>query len=89
MAPCTAGACPTLAPCVLFFGCRSEAGDYYYRQEWEGMQREGVLASRGGLVTAFSRDQPSKVYVTHRIREQGEMVWGLLQQGWCACWGAE
>ena len=39
---------------------------------------------RGGaltqLVTAFSRDQEAKVYVTHRLREHGADVWHLLQQ---------
>lgn len=68
---------------MLFFGCRNEASDYYYRAEWEEMQREGVLAQPGGLVTAFSRDQPAKVYVTHRIRKHGKMLWDMLQQqGW-------
>ena len=32
------------------------------------------------LVTAFSRDQGAKVYVTHRLREHGADVWCLLQQ---------
>ena len=31
--------------------------------------------------TAFSRDQTSKIYVQHRIREQGREVWSWLQDG--------
>lgn len=64
---------------MLFFGCRNSTGDFYYSQEWEGMEAEGVLAP-GGLVTAFSRDQPAKVYVTHRIRERAATLWALLQE---------
>ncbi|CAI5498010.1 unnamed protein product [Closterium sp. Naga37s-1] len=35
----------------------------------------------GGLFVAFSRDQASKVYVQHLIREHARQVWHLLQQG--------
>lgn len=38
---------------VLFFGCRSESKDFYFRSEWEEMVKEGQLR----LFTAFSRDQ--------------------------------
>lgn len=72
------GAEPKPSPSMLFFGCRNAGGDFLYREEWEQMQQEGVLAAVGGLVTAFSRDQPSKVYVQHRIREQAEHVWSWL-----------
>lgn len=77
--PTSAGAAPAPAPCMLFFGCRNSTGDFYYSQEWEGMEAEGVLVP-GGLVTAFSRDQPAKVYVTHRIRERAATLWALLQE---------
>ncbi|XP_040915620.1 NADPH-dependent diflavin oxidoreductase 1 isoform X2 [Toxotes jaculatrix] len=40
---------------VLFFGCRSESKDFYFRSEWEEMMKAGHLI----LVTAFSRDQLS------------------------------
>lgn len=50
------------APCFLFFGCRGQAVDYYYREQWQQMQAAGVLdPGPMGLVTAFSRDQASKV----------------------------
>ncbi|PRW18319.1 NADPH-dependent diflavin oxidoreductase 1 isoform X1 [Chlorella sorokiniana] len=77
-----AGEVPRPAPCTLFFGCRNEAGDYYFREEWETMQAQDVLAPPpGGLVTAFSRDGPAKVYVQHRIRERAAEVWAALQAG--------
>ena len=35
----------------------------------------------GGFYTAFSRDQPKKVYVQHKIREMRKEVWDLLCDG--------
>lgn len=64
---------------MLFFGCRNEAADFYFRGEWAALSAAGVLAP-GGLVTAFSRDQAQKVYVGQRIREHAARVWALLQQ---------
>ncbi len=66
-----------VAPSVLFFGCRNEHGDYYYRHEWEHPHMQRVLMD-GHVRTAFSRDGPSKVYVQQRIREQGALLWRLL-----------
>ena len=40
--------------------------------------RKGALAR---LDTAFSRDQGHKVYVQHRLREQGAELWRWLQEG--------
>lgn len=49
------------APSYLFFGCRNESKDFFYREEWDEYRRRGVLAPQHGLVTAFSRDQKEKV----------------------------
>lgn len=59
---------------ILFFGCRSRESDYYYQQQLEEFQRKGVLDEQNGLIVAFSRDQQNKVYVTHKLREYGEIV---------------
>ena len=32
------------------------------------------------LFTAFSRDQDQKVYVQHRMEEEGRLVWEWIQQ---------
>jgi sulfite reductase alpha subunit-like flavoprotein len=72
---------PRPAPCSLFFGCRHEAGDFYFRGEWEALQAEGLLGAPPlGLVAAFSRDGPAKRYVQHALREHGAAVWALLHQ---------
>ncbi|XP_071309906.1 NADPH-dependent diflavin oxidoreductase 1 isoform X2 [Agelaius tricolor] len=58
----------------LFFGCRHQSKDFYCQREWEELVTKGFLT----LFTAFSRDQEKKVYVQHRIRENGKLVWELL-----------
>jgi len=62
----------------LFFGEQHAATDFYYRDELQGMQRDGLLTE---LSLAFSRDQSQKIYVQDRIREQGAELWRWLQEG--------
>ncbi|CAL1568163.1 unnamed protein product [Knipowitschia caucasica] len=59
---------------VLFFGCRSEFKDFYFKAEWEEKVKEEHLT----LFTAFSRDQEHKVYVQHRISENAELLMDLM-----------
>ncbi|HSI44715.1 MAG TPA: molybdopterin dinucleotide binding domain-containing protein, partial [Methylophilus sp.] len=68
----------------LFFGEQHAATDFYYKEELDSLQKTGVLHK---LDTAFSRDQPEKIYVQHRMLEQGETLWQWLQQGahFCVC----
>lgn len=62
----------------LFFGEQHQASDFYYRDELSEFQRTGVLTR---LDVAFSRDQTEKVYVQHRLLEQGATIWAWLQDG--------
>lgn len=62
----------------LFFGERSAATDYLYRDELESMQTDGHLTR---LDTAFSRDSDRKVYVQDRMMEQAPQFWSWLQDG--------
>lgn len=32
------------------------------------------------LSVAFSRDQPHKVYVQHKLKEDAKKIWSLLEQ---------
>ncbi|KAL3527059.1 hypothetical protein ACH5RR_011715 [Cinchona calisaya] len=71
-------------PVLLFFGCRNEDNDFLYREFWlSHLQTGGVLSEDkgGGFYVAFSRDQPEKVYVQHKMREQSTRIWSLLKQG--------
>ncbi|XP_037349979.1 NADPH-dependent diflavin oxidoreductase 1 [Talpa occidentalis] len=58
----------------LFFGCRRRDQDFYWETEWKELEERGCLS----LFTAFSREQEQKVYVQHRLREHGALVWRLL-----------
>ncbi|XP_014437549.1 NADPH-dependent diflavin oxidoreductase 1 isoform X6 [Tupaia chinensis] len=66
----------------LFFGCRWRDRDFYWEAEWRRLEQTGYLT----LFTAFSREQPAcrlqeqKVYVQQRLREQGPLVWELLDR---------
>ena len=73
-----------IAPVMFFFGCRNKDTDFLYKDFWESHAREGGMLSEvkgGGFYTAFSRDQPKKVYVQHKIREMRKRVWDLLCDG--------
>jgi sulfite reductase alpha subunit-like flavoprotein len=62
----------------LFFGEQHAATDFYYRDELQGMHKDGLLTH---LSLAFSRDQSEKIYVQHRMRQQGAQLWRWLQDG--------
>jgi sulfite reductase (NADPH) flavoprotein alpha-component len=62
----------------LFFGDQRAESDFLYREELEPMVSDGHLAK---LSTAFSRDQPAKIYVQNRMAEQGAELWAWLQDG--------
>ena len=62
----------------LFFGEQQAASDYFYREEFEGWQSEGVLTK---FVTAFSRDQAHKIYVQHRMLESAAELFDWLENG--------
>jgi len=62
----------------LFFGERSAATDFLYREELETMQKDRHLTR---LDLAFSRDQDRKVYVQDRMIEQASLFWSWLQDG--------
>ncbi|XP_049637934.1 NADPH-dependent diflavin oxidoreductase 1 [Suncus etruscus] len=61
---------------ILFFGCRRRDQDFYWEAEWRELEDRGCLS----LVTAFSREQEQKVYVQHQLREQGLLLWDLLDR---------
>jgi sulfite reductase (NADPH) flavoprotein alpha-component len=62
----------------LFFGEQRRASDFLYREDLEGMFKDGVLTR---FDTAFSRDQAYKVYVQDRIRENSAELFRWLERG--------
>jgi len=62
----------------LFFGNPSFTQDFLYQTEWQGYVKSGLLSK---VSLAFSRDQAEKIYVQHRLIEQGAEVYEWLQAG--------
>ncbi|MFZ1219339.1 MAG: sulfite reductase subunit alpha [Chthoniobacterales bacterium] len=56
----------------LFFGSQKAACNYFYREEFEKLQNDGVLTR---LDLAWSRDQEKKVYVQDRMIENAAEIW--------------
>jgi sulfite reductase (NADPH) flavoprotein alpha-component len=56
----------------LFFGSQHEKCDFAYGDEFETFKKEGILTR---LDCAWSRDQPEKVYVQHRMRDSATEIW--------------
>ena len=65
-ATATATATDSFSPYALFFGNRNASADYLYRDEWLQHHTTSTLALPP--FTAFSRDQPHKVYVQDVMR---------------------
>jgi NADPH-dependent sulfite reductase flavoprotein alpha-component len=65
-------------PNWLFFGDRRRAQNFYYRDDLQDMVDDGHL---NRLDLAFSRDQPKRVYVQHRMLDYGADVWRWLDDG--------
>jgi sulfite reductase (NADPH) flavoprotein alpha-component len=59
---------------TLFFGGRYSKAEYYYRDEFEAFEAEGIVK----CCNAWSRDTSKKVYVQHKIMEEKEKIWQEL-----------
>jgi sulfite reductase (NADPH) flavoprotein alpha-component len=59
----------------LFFGSQKAACNYFYREEFDAMQKDGFLTR---LDLAWSRDQEKKVYVQDRMMENAAEIWKWL-----------
>jgi sulfite reductase (NADPH) flavoprotein alpha-component len=62
----------------LLFGEINRATCFFYENEWEGYLADGTL---NRIDTAFSRDQAQKLYVQHRMLENGRDIYDWLEQG--------
>ncbi len=61
----------------LFFGSQRAHCDYFYGDEFAQMKEEGFLTR---IDCAFSRDQEHKVYVQHRMEENGAELWQWIEE---------
>ncbi|CAG8466675.1 10825_t:CDS:1, partial [Acaulospora colombiana] len=70
-----------VGPMVLYFGSRNKSMEYLYGEELEAYHSEGLLSH---LQLAFSRDQPHKVYIQHKMNEDANLLhqYLLKDEGW-------
>lgn len=61
---------------ALFFGARNRQ-EYSYESEFDEYQKEGVLQH---IILALSREQKEKIYVTHRLQQNMELVYDLIHE---------
>jgi len=62
----------------LFFGEQHFVSDFLYQTEIQNWFETGVLSK---INLAFSRDQQEKIYVQHKMLEQGEELYNWLKAG--------
>lgn len=62
----------------LFFGDQRYSYDFLYQLELQEHLKAGALTK---LDVAFSRDQPEKVYVQHKMLTQGAELYAWLEKG--------
>lgn len=62
----------------LVFGERNFTNDFLYQLEWQDHLASGALST---IDVAFSRDQPEKIYVQHRLWEKREQLQRWVAEG--------
>merc|ERR1711920_193510 len=64
-----------VGPMVLFYGCRHEREEFFYKEEWKKYQADGVLTH---LVNAFSHDKPhyppKMIFMNQKMEENLGMI---------------
>jgi len=65
------------APMALFFGARNRQ-EYSYEEEFDKYQKDDVLQT---ISLALSREQKEKIYVTHRLAQEKQLLYDLLHEG--------
>ncbi|CAI6098366.1 unnamed protein product [Clonostachys chloroleuca] len=75
---------PNPGPMLLFFGNRNRSKDFFFEKEWDDLSKDGNGGAGGDenatltVFTAFSRDQPDKVYIQDILRREANTVNDLI-----------
>jgi sulfite reductase (NADPH) flavoprotein alpha-component len=62
----------------LYFGHQRSDYDFFYQEEFVAMRKSGLL---NRLTLAWSRDGKEKIYVQHRMRDDGRDLWEWISHG--------
>lgn len=62
----------------LVFGNPHFTDDFLYQTEWQQFAKDGLLTKYS---FAWSRDQKEKIYVQHRLQENGAQIWDWMKEG--------
>lgn len=63
---------------LLYLGSRHQREEYLYGEEWEAYLAAGVVTLVG---SAFSRDQPQKIYIQDRMRQtMGDIIKAYIKE---------
>jgi sulfite reductase (NADPH) flavoprotein alpha-component len=65
-------------PNWLYFGHQRSDYDFFYENELKAMRAAGHLTR---LTLAWSRDSEEKIYVHHRMRDDGCDLWAWIERG--------
>ncbi len=65
-------------PNWLYFGHQRSDYDFFYKDELVAMRSSGLLTR---LTLAWSRDGSEKIYVQHRMRDDGRDLWAWFERG--------
>ncbi|KAG9128114.1 hypothetical protein FRC07_004730 [Ceratobasidium sp. 392] len=65
----------SVGPLIYYFGSRHRSQEYLYGEELEAYIADGIVTHTG---LAFSRDTNKKIYIQHKMREDGEMLSRML-----------
>ena len=65
-------------PNWLYFGHQRSDYDFFYEAELKAMRASGHLTR---LTLAWSRDGDEKIYVQHRMRDDGRDIWAWIERG--------
>lgn len=64
-----------VGPLLYYFGSRHRSQEYLYGEEIEAYLADGIVTHAG---LAFSRDGKDKVYIQHKMQNDGEMLAKML-----------
>jgi len=67
-----------VGPMLYYFGSRHRREEYLYGEEIEAYLQTGIITHAG---LAFSRDGKRKVYIQHKMNEDGKVLAGMIGGG--------